>query len=187
MNRSWLCCALVLSALGCGDDDEGSSRPRYASGVNDTNAGVSTLDTSDQRRICESLDAYVQTNISFDEVAYIACLPAAIVLGGSPEGCEQQLDDCMALFPEPIEIEARLQDQQVCSNSLVQCEASVAQLEGCINLNLDLALDIIDNWSCNGAADQDQREAAARAMDTATVCADIDAACNRFASLEGPD
>ena len=187
MNRTWLGCALILSIWGCGDDDDGSARPRYTAGVSDMNAGVSTLGTGDQRRICESLDAYVSTNISFDEIAYIACLPVAIVLGGNQQGCEQQLDECMAAFPEPIEIQAQLQDQQVCSDTLIQCEASVAQLEGCINVNLDLALDIIDNWSCSGVNDQNQREAAARAMDTATVCADISAACNRFASLNGPD
>jgi hypothetical protein len=177
--------SIALLCLACDDDDD--TRPRYRAEVDiDTRTPVSSLGERELERICRSLDVYVDTHVSFDQIAYIACLPAAIVLGGSRQGCEQQLDDCMALFPEPIEVQAQLRDTQVCYSSLSGCRASVSDLEGCINLNLDLALEIASNWTCSGAGDDDLRAQAAEAMDTTQVCADIDAACNDFANL-GPD
>jgi hypothetical protein len=183
--RTFVPIALLCLAAACDDDDDG--RPRYRADVTvDTTTPVSSLDDGELERICRSLDVYVDTHVSFDQVAYIACLPAAIVLGGDAAGCEAQLDDCMALFPEPVAVRAQLRDTQVCYSSLTGCRASVSDLEGCINVNLDLALDIADNWSCSGAGDDDLRARAAEAMDTTSVCADIDAACNDFANL-GPD
>ncbi|MGD8863610.1 MAG: hypothetical protein PVI30_26585 [Myxococcales bacterium] len=180
--------ALVLFyAMACGDDE--AQRPAYRADVpenvsRDTQP-VSTLDDAQLERVCRSYDAYVQTWVSFESIAYIACLPPAIVLGGSPQGCEQRLDECMALFPEPIELDVQAQVGQVCVDRLGQCDASIAELEGCVNVNLDLALDIVDNWSCRGV-DDDRRAEAARAMDTVAVCAEVDDPCAEAVAI-GPD
>jgi hypothetical protein len=182
---AWLA-ALAVVSIGCDDDDD-DGRPRYRAQVTvDTGTPVSTLGNDELERICRSYDVYVDTYVSFDQIAYIACLPLAIVTGDNERDCEQELDSCMANFPEPIEVQAQVRDTEVCYSSLSGCRASVADLEGCINVNLDLALDIIDNWSCSGAGDDDLRARAAEAMDTGSACADIDAVCNDFANL-GPD
>jgi hypothetical protein len=180
-------CLLVLFAFGCDDDDEG--RPPYRSGVTVGADGgvitVSDLPEPDLDRICQSYDVYVDTNISFDAIAYIACLPQAIVLsGGDSAECQRRLDACTDRFPEPIAIRAQVRDREVCYSTLRECRASVAEFEGCVNVNLDLALDILDNWTCGGAADL--QEDADRAMDTVSACAEIDAACSDFSSF-GPD
>jgi hypothetical protein len=175
----------ALLCFACDDDDE--TRPRYRANIGvDTNIEVSSLDDRELERICRSLDVYVDTHVSFDQIAYLACLPPAIVFGGSERGCEERLDSCMELFPEPIAVQAQLRDAEVCYSSLVGCRASVSDLESCINVNLDLALDIADNWSCSAAGDDDARSQVAEAMDTVDVCADLDQACNDFANL-GPD
>jgi len=175
-----------LMGLSCSNDNTGS-RPQYSSGVTSTTTPgtttVSTLNDTQLQQICTTLDAHVQANIGFEAIAYIACLPPAIVLGGTAAGCEQRLSDCMSAFPKPIAIEAQLTDQNVCFADLRACEATVTALEGCVNVNLDLVFDILDNWSCSGAAQQGSREAAARAMDTVDVCADLSDACNRFANV----
>jgi hypothetical protein len=174
-------CAALLG--GCGDDDDG--RPVYRTGISTPSVTVSGLDDTQLRRVCESLDVYVDAEISFDSIAYIACLPPAIVLGGGNEaGCKQQLSQCMSAFPEPIEIEAQVKDTNVCFADLRACQATVDALEGCVNVNLDLAFEILDSWSCSRAGDQDLQRAAARAMDTASACAQIDAACQRFAGFD---
>lgn len=187
-NRLFLSSLIALSSLAaaCGDDDD-EGRPRYRSGVQGSSTiDVADLDDDDLDRICESLDVYIDTNIDFSAIAYIACLPPAIVFsGGNAANCERRLDECTKEFPEPIAIQARVRNREVCYSNLQSCRASVADLEGCVNLNLDLALDILD-WSCSGSADEDLRERAARAMDTASICADIDSACRRFAAF-GPD
>jgi hypothetical protein len=177
--------ALASIASACGDDDDGG-RPRYQTGIQASpSTGVSDLGDRDLDRICESLDAYVETNIDFGTIAYISCLPQALVLsGGNRADCERRLDACTELFPEPVVIRAQIRDREVCYSDLRSCRASVAELEGCVNVNLDLALDILD-WSCSGAGDADLREQAAR-VDTVTACADLDAACSRFATI-GPD
>jgi hypothetical protein len=179
---------LVLGATAaCGDDDD-EGRPRYRIDIDaPTGSEVSDLPERDLDRICESFDVYVDTNISFDAIAYIACLPQAIVLSlGDPDSCQQQLESCTDRFPKPVEVEAQVRNRTVCYSTLRECRASVTALEGCVNVNLDLALDILDNWTCRGAADDDLRDRAERAMDTVSVCADLDAACTRFAN-PGPD
>ena len=174
---------LVLGALaGCGDDDEVRQRPVFRTGVSPT-VTVSDLDDRDLRRVCESLDVYVDAELSFDSLAYIACLPLAIVTAGTPDGCERELSECMAAFPEPIAIQAQLQDARVCFADLQSCNATVSALEQCANVNLDLAFDILDRWSCDGAAQDDVQRAAAAALDTVSVCAKIDAGCQNFVEL----
>lgn len=177
---------LVLSA-GCGDDD-GEGRPRYRVDVDvPNNTGVGDLDDDDLNRICESYDAYVDANVSFDSIAYIACLPVAIVTSaGNQDNCQRALDDCTENFPRPVDIQAQVRDRTVCYSTLRECGASVADLEGCVNVSLDLALDILDNWTCGSAADKELRDRALRAMDTVSVCADLNAACSDFAN-PGPD
>jgi hypothetical protein len=168
-------------AAGCGDDDEGE-RPMFRTGVTPT-VTVSGLDDPELRRVCESLDVYVDAEISFDSLAYIACLPAAIVASPTPEGCKRELAECMALFPEPIKIQAQLQDARVCFADLQSCNATVSALERCANVRLDLAFQILDSWSCDGAAQDEVQRAAVRALDTVSVCAEIDAGCQRFVEL----
>jgi hypothetical protein len=175
-------CAAMAS--GCGDDD-GQTRPAYTAGVSTPTVTVSGLDDTELQRVCESLDVYVDAEISFDSIAYIACLPQAIVLGGGTKaGCESQLSQCMSVFPEPITIKAKLEDQNVCFSNLRACNATVSALERCVNVNLGVAFDVLDNWSCSRAGEEDLQRAAARAMDTATACAQIDAACQDFAGFE---
>lgn len=177
--------AFVLSVTlsACGSNNNGSP-PTYQSGITITGP-VSSLNKGQLQQICSSFDAYVDTNIGFDQIAYIACLPAAIVLGGTKEGCMQQLSDCMGLFPKPVAVQAHVHDPQVCFANLQQCKASVSSLEKCVNVNLSLATDILDHWSCSGANDPNLQKAAAHAMDTVGVCGQVDAACNQFAAL-GP-
>lgn len=177
------CCALLAS---CGDDDGG--RPRYRVDVDGdvaTSAPVSSLDDAQLERVCESRDVYVETYVSFEAIAYIACLPPAIVLGGTEEGCSRRLADCMELFPEPIEVRATVESTELCVEQLRQCDDSIADLEGCVNVSLDLVLDIIDNWSCRGL-DDDRIAEAARAMDTVSVCAMVDSPCAEAVAF-GPD
>jgi hypothetical protein len=172
--------AATAAGTGCGDDDE-ERRPVFRTGVTPT-VTVSGLDEPRLQQICDSLDVYVDAEISFDSLAYIACLPPAIVIGGDATGCRRELAECMAAFPEPITIQAQLQDTRVCFADLQACNATVSALERCVNVNLDLALQVLD-WSCDGAAQDDLQRAAVRAMDTASVCAQIDASCQQFVEL----
>jgi len=180
--------ALLGIAIGCGDSDD-DARPRYRADLSDPaiteDTQVSMLGTTEREEVCRSYDAYVETYVSFEAIAYIACLPPAIVLGGNEEGCEQRLADCMALFPEPIEVRANVQAVEACVDRLGSCDASIVELEGCANVNLDLVLDIFDNWSCGGLND-DRIAEAARVMDTVSVCADVDDPCAE-AVVIGPD
>src|SRR3954452_17286797 len=69
---------LALSALAaCGSDDN-DGPPRYQSGIT-ASGPVASLDNRQLQQICSSFDAYVDTNVGFDQIAYIACLPPALV------------------------------------------------------------------------------------------------------------
>lgn len=175
---------LLLTACG---DDEDDSRPRYRSGVQvETATPVADLGDEDLERICASFDAHVQANVDFDIVAYAACLPGAILSSANEAECEAELDRCVASGPDPLVINARLTNEAVCFSSLRACNASVADLETCINLNFDIVYDLFDSLSCGGVSDEEARADAQRAMDV-NVCADVSAACNEFATIVGPD
>lgn len=178
------CWSLVsASALVACDESE---REPYVSGV-DQSAPVSTLNDDDLREICSTFDGYVNTYVDLDAVAYVACLPVSIVTSLDNETCESNLRNCMSLFPRPIQVSARAQSDQVCFENLKQCEATVGQLEGCVNVNVDLAVNILDRLSCNRANDPNYRAMVQPMADLVNVCADVNDACNQFATVQRPD
>jgi hypothetical protein len=185
--RAFISSVLFLTILaGCGDDEEGD-RPRYRSNVTvDTNTGVSDLDADDRRRVCASLDAHVDANVDFGVVAYAVCLPESILFAGDEAECEARVAQCMNRFPEPVSIAARFGDETVCVSNLSACDdITVAQLDTCVNVNLDILYGIFDSLSCGGLSDAERNDAQA-AMDTLNVCANVNAACSDFVSVAGP-
>jgi len=178
----------ALSLLfACGDDDDG--RPRYSVQIDGIGGvtPVTTLAVGDQRALCESYDVYVETYVDLGALAHLTCLPPALLFGGSRAGCERSLSQCVAAFPSPIAVRASAQAVDVCIAELATCQASVADLEGCINLNLDLLFEILEDWSCALYGDDGVERQAREMMDLVQVCADLDAACNRAAAPLGPD
>jgi len=166
-----LSCLVFLGTVlvGCGDDDD-EGRPRYRSNVSvSTDTPVSGLDDDDLREICASVDAHVQANVDLDVVAYAACLPNAILSSSDQDACEAELDRCMSSFPDPIAITARFEDETVCFSSLRACDASVADLDTCINVNLDIVYDLFDSLSCGGTSDSEAQEAPATTSQTCVV------------------
>lgn len=179
---------LALSLLlACGDDDSG--RPRYTVQITGVNGvmPVAGLGVGDQRALCQSYDAYVEAYVDLGSLAYLSCLPQALLLGGSREGCEQSLSQCVSAFPDPIAVRASANAVDVCVTELASCQANVADLEGCINLNLDLLFEILEDWSCALYGDDAVQTQAQEMMNLVQVCADLNAACNAAATPLGPD
>ena len=172
---------LLLAAVGCGASDSGSTR--YVSGV-DGNKDVATLDATEKQQLCDSVDAYVSGFVDLDAVAYVACIPGAIWTTTTPEACRQSLSNCMALFPRPIQVDAKLQSDAACLSSLAQCQTTVAALEGCVDVSLSRTLSVLD-WSCELAGDPSARAMAEPRSDV-QVCTSVNAACNQFAE-PGPE
>jgi hypothetical protein len=152
-----LASVLCAGLISACDDDD---RPRYVSGV-DADAPVSGLDDED--------------------------LPFAIVTSFDDEGCRNVLRDCVNTFDFPVQVSARAQSDQVCFENLQQCEATVGELEGCVNVNVDLALNILDRLSCNRAGDPAYRSMVQPMADLVNVCADVNDACNEFSNVQRPD
>jgi hypothetical protein len=179
-------CVLALVAVGCDDDDQRSA-PAYQSGV-DADAPVAQLDDEEKRQICRSYSGYVDAYVGFDQLAYTACLPLSIVFGGgSRESCEAFLADCMESSRTPlVSVQASGQglDEEVCFDNLEQCNASVAELEGCVNVNLGFFINILENFSCRSAEDRNRVDEVERLMDTAMVCSTAGSSCGGFADVE---
>jgi hypothetical protein len=179
MNKhSFRLVAAIVSLSGCGDDD--GDRP-YRSGV-DEEENVSTLDDDDKAQICRTLDAHVDVTISLDEVTRLACLPAAVLLGGSAEGCERLLNECVQNAPPPVRVRADANAERACFDSLAECNANVGQLESCVNVSLDAALDFLERVTCS-RFDDDEVRSKAESMQTAQGCADLRASCDDFGPL----
>jgi hypothetical protein len=176
---------LVICGSACSDDPE--PRPRY--GAPEAIAGnsqVSTLNTEQKRELCASFDAYTSTYVDLSSVAYLACLPVAIWTTLDEAACRASLDGCVKGFPKPIAVSVTARDENLCFQSLAQCNATVAQLEGCANVNVDAALQVISSWTCARVTDPEVKAMAAPMADLVNVCADVNGACNQFATV-GPD
>lgn len=176
---------LLVAIAGCGDDED-EGRPRYRSDVSvSTDTSVADLDDEELRRICASVDAHVSGYVDLSVVAYVACLPQAILTSADRDQCEAQFDRCVDDFPKPIAINARFEDD-ACIEGLRLCDATVADLDTCLNLNFDVVYSIVDTLSCGGTSEAEAREAMRRANDV-HLCADVSAACDDFANVRGPD
>lgn len=176
---NFLILTAAVSSGSCGDDD---GDRRYRSGLDDDDATVASLDENDREQICRTLDAHLEVTIQFDEIARLACLPGAILLGGSREGCEARLNDCVKNAPPPVRVRADATDERACFDSLADCNASVAALESCVNVSIDAALDFLERVSCTRYDDPTTQEMA-RAMETARGCAELSASCDDFGPL----
>jgi methionine synthase I (cobalamin-dependent) len=174
----------VLLAAACGKSD--NSRPRYAAGVTGvTNTQpVSTLNNTQLQQICKSYDAYVNTYVDLSAVAYIACLPVALLTSPTREACQSSLQQCMAKFPKPISISAKTSNVQVCAQNLAQCQASVADIEGCVNGNIDSALRLPQILGCGTVADGGV--SAQRVSSLVNVCQTGNSACTNFSNAPSP-
>lgn len=170
--------AALLLVTACGDDDEGRS---WRSGVDDEE-NVATLDDDDKAQICRTLDAHLDVTISLDEVTRLACLPAAVLLGGSSDGCQRLLDECVQNGPPPVRVRADANGERACFDSLAECNANVGQLESCVNVSIDAALDFLERVTCARYDDDDVRTRA-ESMQTAQGCADLRASCDDFGPL----
>jgi hypothetical protein len=123
--------------------------------------------------------------VGFDLIAQAVCLPQAILLGGSPAGCQMRLEACVADVPPPVQLDVSLNDVQVCTDTLAQCSLNVAQLEGCIDLRLDWVYSLVSDLSCAGADNTATRRRAEQ-MRGVAVCAAGRASCDRFIDV-GPE
>lgn len=168
---------------GCGDDSGDRSRFEIdVDGVQDEDQ-VGNLTDAELEAICGEYSSYLRTAVSFDELAYVGCLPAAIVLSnGDSDRCLEMLSECTDAFPDPIELNLSTGREVSCVENLRRCEEQVVSLEGCVNVNLDLLLDILSNWSC-GNDDGDQIAEAAALMDSISICAD---SCDFGGLPQGP-
>jgi len=177
---------LLMMIAGCGDDED-EGRPRYRSNVSvSTDTPVADLDDDELREICASVDAHVSAHVDLSVVAYAACLPQAILSSADQDTCEAEFDRCVDGFPEPIAIRARFEDEALCVSGLRACNATVADLDTCLNLNFDVVYSVVDSLSCGGTSEAEARDAMERANDI-QLCADVSAACNDFANVRGPD
>ena len=171
---------LSLVTLGCSESND-SKRVPYSAQLDQNASGqtVSTLDDTSLKQVCANYAGYVDAQVSFDAIAEAVCLIPAIVLGGTTQGCQQRLADCMDLFPQPVSIQAQVQSDALCVDSLRTCSGTVADVEACVNVNIDALLNVLRTLSCNGL-DADSQAQANQVMDTLGACGNLDAACTAF-------
>jgi len=161
-----------LLTSACGNDDP---KPVFSSGLDDTKP-ASTLNDDDKRTFCRTLDAHVDVTIGFEEIARLVCLPGAL-LAGTRQGCEDVLDTCMRNAPSPITINASASREQTCFDDLDSCEANVATLEACVNVNVGAVRQLLENISCARFGDPKVDRDLTEAMQTAGTCGKASASC----------
>lgn len=172
----------LLALNGCASNN---SRPVYRSFAEDENVDedemISSLDQDQREQICRSVDGYVDTYVGFDALARIVCHPLAVVLSlGNRRNCEVAYQDCVdGLAIDPLTIRASVSNTSACADRLASCSGSVAQLDACVDIRLDVLESLVETFSCAGDLSAEMRAEAERVMNSSTVsgCADFQAAC----------
>jgi hypothetical protein len=167
-----------LLASACGNDDP---KPQYSSGLDDTKT-ASTLDDDDKRTFCRTVDAHVDVTVGFEEIARLLCLPGAL-LAATRQDCEAVLDTCMRNAPPPITVNASTSREQACFDNLDSCEADVGTLESCVNVNVGVVRQLLENISCARFGDQTVDQDLTRARQTAGTCAKASASCGEATQI----
>lgn len=173
-----LCLLAALPLLACGKDDDDAPAP-YQSGVQEAGP-VNKLDDKELQQICNSFDTHVNVSLGYDALAHVLCLPQALLLGGSREGCERRMADCKRDLPPPAMISLNINDNHTCVDNLRQCDATVAQLEACVDVNVDWAYRIVESITCGDIANEQRRQV----VNQAGGCVKASPGCERFAHID---
>lgn len=166
--------ALAFLLLACGDDDE---RSPFESGVKQDERPAAALGEDERREYCRRLDAHVDVSVGFEQLQRFLCLPEALLLASSREVCEQRLDACVARASEPLRVRGDISAEPACFRSLESCQASVRELESCVNVNLSGVLDALERLTCAGFDDAETMGELRRWEDGASACVNLSASC----------
>ncbi len=170
--RTCLAVVPVLASSACSDDE--SRPPPFQTSVGADNGGeVRVTDLSDEqkRQLCDDFGDHVSANVDLRQLAYAVCLPTSLLLGGvTEESCNAYLNDCIDNFVVTGNVSASLYSPAACRAGLELCDLQVVQLEGCVNVNLNLVYSILERFSCRRAGDADLQHDLDN-LSTAAVCA----------------
>lgn len=127
--------ALVLGACGGGG---------YDSGV-DSSKPLDTLTDAEARTACESLNDYLNRQLSVTEQYEVNCTIDALGTTTNPDACRAAVSTCLAGMPERLFTEADCST----ATTTTDCSAPVGQVERCVTADLDVNLDRIDRIRCD--------------------------------------
>jgi hypothetical protein len=150
--------ALLAGALACGEDSSGSAPPsaRFSTGLAPERA-VSDLSVAESKQTCEQFKAAGNQRLSPDVLRNGFCEAFAMAATSSRDECESQKSSCVADGDQGIAGQlddgftgASLDCEQAEAN-LAQCNATVGELETCLNDVFDSVLDLFAQFSCDKA------------------------------------
>jgi hypothetical protein len=182
-------CSFLVCAVACGEDN--GKTPVYTADVDaGADASVATLDDSQRQQLCASRSAFLQTNVNADVVVDALCLASAIIVGGTPEECNATYTRCRdnrgTGLGVGLDISLTGNDGSpsnlstvACAQDLADCQASVRDLEACVNVNTDIVYTILDTLSCRSAGNPDTTQEAQR-LKGAGVCTKVGTSCGDF-------
>ncbi len=177
--RTCLAILPLLASSACSDDDEGPPPFRTSVAENNAQAEAQAAELSDaqKRKLCDEYGAHVSANVDLNKIAYAVCLPTSLLFGGfTEESCNAYLNDCVGNFVVTGNVSAKLYDQRACIAGLDRCDLNVVELEGCVNVNLNLVYSILERLSCRRAGDADL-EHEIDGLTTAAVCSQPTRTC----------
>jgi hypothetical protein len=181
--------SFLVCAVACGDDD--NKTPVYTSDVDaGADASVATLNDGQRQQLCSSRSSFLQTNVNADVVVDALCLASAIIVGGTPEDCNVTYNKCRANNGTGLGVgldisltgtngSDRNLSTVACAQELADCQASVSDLEACVNVNTDIVYRILDTLSCHNAGDANATQEAER-LKGAGVCTKVGTSCGDF-------
>ena len=150
MNRivSSITSFIVFLSVGCGDS--GGSK------VIDGSTQLRDLTQSQAQPICESLASSFQSVFSAEQVARVSCFITGVVLAEETEvNCLEFANECMENVPDVSELLPEIDfGCDSISQDLVNCTATLDELEACFDTVLDPEPNFFENISCDSSVEE---------------------------------
>lgn len=145
----------------------------YSSGVEGSKP-FSTITESEARTACDNLRDYFESQFPDEQRIETACYVSALSdVTAGPEECEAAYNACRAetTTAEPIDID--------CSMPMIDetCNATVSQVETCLNAIIDAQLERQAMIDCSVAGNIPELERLAEQLPTPSECSSIESIC----------
>jgi hypothetical protein len=175
--RSFFTLALALALVSCGD----GGSPTLDTGV-PNNTQVDEITTAQARQICERAEDLVEDLFGEDRQHHLMCTGQGIAYDVADLGsCRSSYNDCIN---EPFEAEDPDFDcEAVDAPMLSGCNATIGELEACVNAQVKFFNDILEDIDCGLADDPDRFEALLAELEEGTdpsACAALPEECPDF-------
>ena len=160
-----------VTLFGCGDGETSS----FASGLADEKK-LSEVTATEQESLCNDYGSWLEARTAGMDLTGVSCTLQGVSTTSTTAGCEAAVAACKA-NPSALRNDDLDQAAMECARSEYStCDATVGELETCINDSLD-AISVLQDISCADADRYSPEDRESLAPSPSAACVALDAKC----------